>query len=108
MPESMRAFSKIALPRKYSSGESSDGLVMLTWTIRWTPACLAASKRVSVLLHGVGVLEQAVIEPHPVGVVEDRDALQVLGQEIRLVEMERERLDAVAKRIRLGTGSWSA
>jgi hypothetical protein len=52
--------------------------------------------------HGIGMLELAVIESHPVGVVEDRDALQVLGQETGLVEMERVRLDAISERIHSG------
>lgn len=38
--------SSLALPRKYSSGESSELLVMLTWTIRSTPALTAQGKRV--------------------------------------------------------------
>ena len=49
--------------------------------------------------HGVGVGEQAMVEPHPVGVVEDRAPRQVLRQQVRLVEMEGKRPDAVAERI---------
>jgi hypothetical protein len=56
------------------------------------------------ILHGIGVLEEAVVEPHPVGVVENRHAFQLLGQDFRLVEMERERFDPVAKGIRSGQG----
>src|SRR5918995_655645 len=46
-PESRIISSTLALPRKYSKGESFDGFVMLTCTIRRTPASLAARMRVS-------------------------------------------------------------
>ena len=48
MPEVASNFSHWALPLKYGKGESSDGLVMLTWTIRRMPAALAAAKRIFV------------------------------------------------------------
>ena len=101
-PDSTSAFSSAALPRKYSSGQSSDGLVMLTWTIRWTPACLGRLKQDQRVPHGVGVLEQPVVEPHPVRVVEDRNAAELLRQSIRLVEVKRKRLDAVAEGVLSG------
>ena len=48
--DSRRSRSSIAFPRKYSSRESCDGFVMLTWTTRETAARRAASKRMRVLL----------------------------------------------------------
>jgi hypothetical protein len=47
--------------------------------------------------NGVGVLEQSMIEAHPVGVVEDRHALQVPDEPVRLLEVEGIRLDPVAE-----------
>ena len=44
-PESRRACSVAALPRKYANGESADEFATLTWTTRRTPARFAASKR---------------------------------------------------------------
>src|SRR5450759_1860462 len=52
--------------------------------------------------HGIGVRELAVVEANPVGVVEDRDALQVLGQESGLIKIEMVWLDAISERIRSG------
>ena len=48
-PVACNAASSSALPRKYSYGLSSDGLVMLTCTTRPTPARAAASKSTRVL-----------------------------------------------------------
>jgi len=42
MPVALSAASSCALPRKYSSGDVSEGFVMLTWTTRETPAAFAA------------------------------------------------------------------
>ena len=72
---------------------------MLTWTMRSTPAFLAAVEQDERIAHGVGVLEEAMVESHPIGVVEDRHALEVFGQPVRPVEIEGERPDAVAKGI---------
>ena len=44
-PEPRNISSTSALLRKYSSGESSDGFVMLICTIRSTPARRAASNK---------------------------------------------------------------
>ena len=44
-PEVFSASSTSALPRKYSNGECRDGLVMLTCTMRRTPASRAAVNR---------------------------------------------------------------
>jgi hypothetical protein len=59
-PDSISARSSVALPLKYSSGESSDGLVMLTWTMRWTPACFAASKSFRVFSTASACLKSAL------------------------------------------------
>ena len=48
---------------------------------------------------GVGVPEKAMIESHPIRVVQNGYALKVFGQQVRPVERQRERPDAVAKRI---------
>ena len=74
---------------------------MLTWTMRDArPPCrLEESLRVA---HGVGVLEQAMIESHPVGVVEHRDAAELPDEQIRLVEVERKCLDAIAEGVFAG------
>lgn len=40
--------SAIALPRKYARGDSSDGFVMLRWTILPRPASSAALRRTRV------------------------------------------------------------
>ena len=55
-------------------------------------------------MDGIGVLEQTVVEPHPVGVIENGYALQLFSEEIGLIEMEEKRLDAVAERIGSGQG----
>ena len=47
-PDSRSARSSTALPRKYGSGESSEGFVMLTCTTRSTPASAAAANRIRV------------------------------------------------------------
>ena len=42
IPDRLTASSTSALPRKYGNGESAVAFVMLTWTIRRTPASSAA------------------------------------------------------------------
>ena len=49
--------------------------------------------------HRVGVLEEAMIESYPIRVVQHGHALEVFGQPIRPVELQRQRPDAVAERI---------
>ena len=75
---------------------------MLMWTTRCTPAFLGSFEKSEGILHGIGVFEQAVIKSHPVGVVENRDAFPVVGQELWMVEMERECLDSITERIQPG------
>ena len=43
-PDERTSSSTRALPRKYASGESSEGFVTLSWTMRRTPAALAARR----------------------------------------------------------------
>ena len=85
MPDSIRAFSKIGLaPEVFERvvlGGIGDADMDNSLDARF-PGGLEEGEGV---LHGVGVLEQAVVEPHPVRIVEDRDALQMLSQEPRVV-----------------------
>ena len=80
---------------------------MLTWTIRADAGPLGGLEQRRVFSHRLGVAERAVVEPHPVGVVEHCGAAQRLGQPFRLVEMVRQRLHAAPNGFSRSR-SWSA
>ena len=69
------------------------GWVMLTWTIRWTPARLAARNRVRELATASSWSIRPMGEAHPVGVVEGGGTSQGLDQTELVVEVQRADLD---------------
>src|SRR5215211_7376111 len=99
-PESRIISSTLALPRKYSNGESFDGLVMLTCTIRRTPASLAARTRVSLFATARSKVTSPRGKPHPVRVVQRRRSAQMLGQVPSVLEVEGRDVDLIAERVR--------
>ena len=92
----------MAFPRKYSRGgifrRVGDADVDDPLNTSFL-GCVEESERIP---YGIGVLEEGVVEAHPIGVVKDRHAPQMVYQQIRLIEMERKRLDAVVGGIASG------
>ena len=61
-----------ALPRKYGHGRAALGWVMLTWTMRCTPARLAAWNKAREVGDRQIMIDAPMGESHPVRVVERR------------------------------------
>src|SRR6266508_956115 len=88
-PESRIICSTLALPRKYANGESSAGLVMLTWTIRGTPASCDSRIKVS-LVATRGCPTQTLRELSSVVEIEGGDG-DAIPERVRAIRMAGQR-----------------